>query len=91
MQLLIMVFELFKNNLPAIYPGCVNLSSVVIPTSVSLIGYYAFQGGIIFFSLQDTYAIYLLGCKSLSNVTIPTSVSNIDENVFRGNYQRVAF
>ena len=58
---------------------------MIIPTSVSNIGYNAFNGNGL-----STVSIFLTvvhpGCSSLSTVIIPTSVSNIGKNAFQSTF-----
>lgn len=72
------------------FRGCTNLTSVVIPDSVTSIDSHAFYEctGLINVTIPNTIVTiprYIFsGCSSLTNITIPDSVTTIDTNSFNG-------
>ena len=72
------------------FEGCENLESVVIPESVTSIGYSAFSGCSSLTSLTIPSSVASIGdyafknCASLSSVSIPDSVTSIGGCAFKG-------
>lgn len=70
--------------------NCSNLTSIIIPTSITSIGGYAFEGCssltniVIPISVTNIGEQAFLGCTSLTSITIPDSVASIGEAVFSG-------
>lgn len=71
--------------------GCKDLTSVVIPNSVTFSGYYAFAGCKSLTLVEIPNSVTHIsqssfsGCSSLKSVTIPTSVISIGEYAFSGS------
>ena len=70
------------------FEGCINLTSVTIPDSVTKIGIGAFQSCINLTSVTIPDSVTKIGsdafnnCTSLTSVTIPDSVTTIDDGAF---------
>lgn len=71
--------------------GCKDLTSVVIPNSVTFSGYYAFAGCKSLTLVEIPNSVTHIsqssfsGCSGLKSVTIPTSVISIGEYAFSGS------
>ena len=69
---------------------CRDLTSVIIPGSVSAIGYQAFFGCTSLNSISIPRGVTTIGgsafqnCTNLVSVSLPYSVTSIDNNIFRG-------
>ena len=72
------------------FNGCYNITSIVIPDSVTSIGIESFQGctklASITFGKNITSIGYkaFSGCKSLTSITLPNNLTTIADSVFYG-------
>ena len=72
------------------FAGCTNLKTIIIPSSVQIIGYSAFEycTGLEFVTINDGLseirACAFYECSDLIKLNIPNSVSKIDSAVFVG-------
>ena len=72
------------------FNDCVNLTSIVIPNSVTRIGSSAFYGckGLTSITIPDSVTIIesysFSGCRGLTSITIPDSVTSIGNSAFSG-------
>ena len=72
------------------YAGCIGLTSITIPNSVSRIGEQAFRdcSGLAYINIPNSvtsigeWAFY--GCSGLSSISIPNTITEIGEQTFKG-------
>ena len=70
------------------FEGCINLTSIILPDSVTSIGDTAFQNCSNLKSINIPYGVTSIetntfnGCSSLTEITIPDSVTSIAYNAF---------
>ena len=72
-----------------VFYGCSNLTSIVIPSSVTSIGWNAFfNAGLTSITIPNTVTSIgsqaFANCDGLTSIAIPSSVTSIDVNPFRG-------
>ena len=78
-----------KYQLPAMFMGCTSLTSVKIPSNVTVISNYAFSGcssldGVVLpEGLTHIYAQSFKGCSSLTSLTFPSTVQAISSAAFQ--------
>lgn len=78
-----------KYQLPAMFMGCTNLTSVKIPSNVTVISNFAFSGcssldGVVLpDGVTHIYAQSFKDCSSLSSLTLPSTVAAISGAAFQ--------
>ncbi|MBO7617493.1 MAG: leucine-rich repeat protein [Bacteroidales bacterium] len=78
----------YDGDIMGTFSGCFNLTSVVIPNTVSIIGDYAFQGCESFTSMIIPNSVVTIGeaafgeCYSLASINIPNTVTSIGISAF---------
>lgn len=78
-----------KYQLPAMFMGCTNLTSMKIPANVTVISNFAFSGcssldGVVLpEGLTHIYAQSFKGCSSLTSLTFPSTVQAISAAAFQ--------
>ena len=77
-------------NIPSTFAGCKSITSIIIPNSVTSIGYSAFSGCTCLTSVTIPNSVTTIGeyafrnCTGLTSVTIPNSVTSIGNKAFEG-------
>ena len=64
------------------FTSCTNLTSVIIPTSVTTIGIFHHKITMTTVIILPSLGWYAFSQSALKSVTIPTSITNIDIEVF---------